>query len=148
MIIMRIASISLALCLLGCTSTTTKSTVKTDPLQYNFREFTITDEEWVGKTTFADVEGKRYKKQYEEKMAGMRALYAGLIEAIRKSGRDHTYLKAMEEQQRDFERFMIAYGDKSRYGYMRSAYYHYLGSMVDLIDLRIKHIKIRMNQLK
>ncbi|GHU16653.1 hypothetical protein FACS189472_02170 [Alphaproteobacteria bacterium] len=101
---------------------------------YNLKTFDVSDDELVGHT-FAELENKDYTKQYHEKKIDLKKAYD---EFVKRSGMGD----AAVDQQKEFERFIESYAKKNQCMYLRSAWYHYCGALVDMIDLRIKHLKI------
>jgi hypothetical protein len=107
---------------------------------YNFEPFEITDDEWVGRRTFAECESGRYKEQYLKKKAELKNIYDRCARIPREE------MAEIVKQERDFEKFIESYAEKNSALYCRSGYYHYYGALIDMIDLRIKHLKIHISQ--
>ncbi|GHU14359.1 hypothetical protein FACS189449_10940 [Alphaproteobacteria bacterium] len=123
-----VCAITIGLLILGgCNSTKIEH-----KLGYNFETFDISDDELVGHT-FVELENKQYTKQYAEKKIELKKAYD---EFVKHSGMDAV------DQQKEFERFIESYADKQPCLGCRAGSYHYYGHMIDMIDLRIKHLKI------
>jgi hypothetical protein len=109
----------------------------------------ITDTELAGKT-FAEVENERYREKYERKMYELKRVFGLFVEFYRTNFKnDRTTqdrIKTIQKQEQDFENFIKSYAEKNASLYLRSVPYNYYGSLIDMIDLRIKHLKIHMEQ--
>jgi hypothetical protein len=105
------------------------------------------------KYTFAECERKCYEAQYVKKKNELKDVYNEFVEKYQKVCRtDHPQLaeerlQKMAEQEYDFERFLNLYAEKNACLYCRSSAYHYYGSLIDMINLRIKHLKIHIDQI-
>jgi len=106
--------------------------------------------------TFAEIEGGCIKKAFLEKKVELDTLFQKIVlekkQEIKKlmsnpeeSERVKIFTKRVEElieNQRQFNIFVENYGKKCAEPYLRAYRYHYYGSMFDLLNLRIKHLKI------
>jgi ankyrin repeat protein len=110
----------------------------------------ISNTELAGKT-FAEVETKRYKEEYERKMHELKCVFELFVDLYRSVFKDNKIaqdrIKTMQKQEQDFENFIKAYAEKNTSLYLRSAWYNYYGALIDMINLRIKHLKMHLEQL-
>jgi ankyrin repeat protein len=109
----------------------------------------ISDAECSG--TLAEKEHNQYQCQYRIKMNELKcalALFIELYKAKFKNDKACQYrIKKIQEQEQDFEKLFASYAEKNASIYLRIYPYNYYGSLIDMVDLRIKHLKIHMEQL-
>jgi hypothetical protein len=128
-----------------------ESIMDKNPVGYVLRPvgFSVPDEELSGQT-LAQYEGEYYKGRYVSKKAELKKVYEEFVVLYKKTyGHEHpetteNRLQKIAAQEEDFERFIESYAEKNSCLYGRSWNYHYYGTLVDMIDLRIKHLRIHI----
>jgi ankyrin repeat protein len=109
----------------------------------------ISDAEFSG--TLAEKEHNYYKSQYLNKMNDLKCAFELFIELYKANFKNdkacQDRIKKIQEQEQDFEKLFTSYAEKNASIYLRIYPYNYYGSLIDMIDLRIKHLNIHMEQL-
>jgi hypothetical protein len=104
----------------------------------------------AGKVTFAELERKSYESQYLQKLQEFDEICSKFKtqRAVTLVKADPVVLKAtikiINEQSARFKAYIQEYGKNHASHYCRNYPYHYYGSMVDLLNLGIKHIRINL----
>jgi ankyrin repeat protein len=110
----------------------------------------VTDAELAGKT-LAEIEHERYQEAYECKKYELKCAFELLMGFYRtnfKNGKiRQDRIRNLQEQEQNFEKFIASYTEKNASLYLRDYPYNYYGTLIDMINLRIKHIMIHMVQL-
>ncbi|MDR1488804.1 MAG: hypothetical protein LBI26_03645 [Holosporales bacterium] len=113
------------------------------------------DSEYVpGKMVFAEFERNYYKDQYEKKLKELDEVYNKFIKTYKKNmesgsisqSETEIAIGTLNESQKNFQNFAEKYGSENSFIYMRSYPYNYYGALLDILNLRIKHLKIHIAQ--
>jgi hypothetical protein len=109
----------------------------------------VDDKELSGKT-FVEYEGSHYKDQYEKRKTELKRTFDQFLELYRKKvERDKIKddrLQKMQKLESDFENFMESYAEQNADLYLRPYHYHHYGALIDMINMRIRHLKIHMEE--
>jgi hypothetical protein len=110
---------------------------------------TVSDKELAGKT-FSEYESSCYKDQYEKKKSELERTFDQFLELYKKKTEKNKiqddHLQKMQKLEQDFENFIESYAKQNADLYLRSYSYHYYGALIDMINMRIKHLKIHMEE--
>jgi len=110
---------------------------------------TIDAKELAGKTS-AEYEASRYKNLYEKRKIELKRTFDQFVELCKKNAEKNTThddrLQKMQKLESDFEKFMEDYAEKNADLYLRSHSYHHYGSLIDMINMRIKHLQIHIEE--
>ncbi|MDR1235825.1 MAG: hypothetical protein LBJ96_02350 [Holosporaceae bacterium] len=110
---------------------------------------TVGDRELAGKT-FAEYETSYYKDQYEKQKTELKRTFDQFLELYKKKiEKDKTNddrLQKMQKLEDDFKNFIESYAEQNADLYLRSYSYHHYGVLIDMINMRIKHLKIHMEE--
>ncbi|MDR1207943.1 MAG: hypothetical protein LBJ89_01170 [Holosporales bacterium] len=122
-------------------------------VEYNMKVVVLAapDDELAGKT-LAEHEGEYYKKRYIEKKDELKKVYEQFLGTYKTAIKDNEVLekrlRGIQEQEDEFESFMGSYAKQNCELYGRSSLYHYYAALIDLIDLRIRHLKIHTKEFE
>jgi hypothetical protein len=121
--------------------------------EYNMKGVVLVapDDELTGKT-LAEHKGEYYKKRYIEKKDELKKVYEQFLVTYKTAIKDKELLekrlRGIQEQEDEFESFMEFYAKQNCELYGRSSLYHYYATLIDLIDLRIRHLNIHMKEFE
>lgn len=110
----------------------------------------VSSRELAGKT-FAEYETSYYKDQYEKQKTELKRTFSQFLELYRKKVEKckikDDRLQKMQELESNFENFIEFYAEQNADLYLRSYPYHHYGALIDMINMRIRHLKIHTEEL-
>lgn len=97
--------------------------------------------------TQAEIEHECARLSFEEKRKEMETKVKKIVSFYEKSNRKGEAEK-FTKSQNNFMYFLNKYGELYAFQFLRTYPYHFYGSMIDLINLRLSHLEILSNELQ